>query len=429
MLKDALSRTLLLMRGDLRPDATDADMIAALTCTRVVVRAGADAVATPSGQSAVVATALTLARSGHEVWVDCPDAELLGPQPPLAPGALLASLAETGSDLLPGRSIQIGRPAAGDLAIAIGTIPASDETRTLHFDADDWSVEFGPEPTSGWSGGDWPLGALAIAPLAGAEAFKTAMRKLASHALSPSYYAQLHAPTERAQFALAPSDTPTTPDLPPFDIVSGGAIANAALFALLRLPGASGRGRVLDHDESAMSNLNRNALLRRSALGVPKVEDMAHLARGTGIAIEPVAARFEPGMPVAPTVLVGVDDIPSRWAVQASRPDWVGVGATDRYSVLVSSHAPPEPCSGCLHPAAPPPNDAPIPTCAFVSFLSGLFLAARWTRSVGGRPPRADEQQLFLNALRPETWAFGSLPIAPSPACPVGCAASMKRAA
>ena len=132
-------------------------------------------------------------------------------------------------------------------------------------------------------------------------------------------------------------------------------------------------------------------------------------------------------MSLATTVLVGVDDMPSRWAVQVSDPPWRGVGATERYSVMGSSHVAGEPSLGCLHPVAPPATDAPFPTWAFVS-LSGLLLAAKWLRSLlGGIQP--SEQQMFLNALCPETWDLGRAPIAATSACPVGCAASCDRRA
>ena len=425
MLEDVLSRTLLLMRGDLVAEVTDDVLVAALTGVSVVIAADAQACATRSGQSAIVATALTVARSGHEVWLDCPDVPLVGHQPPLRGTNLREAILEAGDDLLPGRRISSGRPDNCDLAVVLGRVLVPVAGRILRFDADDWSMRLGGVP-AGWSGGAWPVGALAIAPLAAAEAFKHAMRSLATSAASPGYFDLLYAPADEVRFEMAPAGTPHVAQLPDFDIVSGGAIANALLFALLRVPGLVGHGRVLDDDLSALSNLNRNALLRRSAAGVHKVVDLAVLSRASGVTLASEPLRFEAGMALAPTVLVGVDDIPSRWAVQSTGPVWTGVGATDRFSVLVSSHGPGQPCSGCLHPVAPPPSDAPIPTCAFVSFLSGLLLAARWLGELGGFRP---EQQTFLNALRPEGWEWATMPLAPAERCPVGCDASVTRKA
>jgi hypothetical protein len=148
------------------------------------------------------------------------------------------------------------------------------------------------------------------------------MRRLANHARARDYFDELYAETADATFALAPENTPKTISLPHFDLVSGGAIANAALFALARLPGVVGGGRVLDNDVSALSKLNRNALLVRSALEIAKVTDLARRAKG--IAIDPEPVSYVMGTPLAPIVLVGVDDIPSRWAVQAAAPYWRG---------------------------------------------------------------------------------------------------------
>lgn len=73
--------------------------------------------------------------------------------------------------------------------------------------------------------------------------------------------------------------------------------------------------------------------------------------------------------------------------------------------------------------------DGPIPTAAFVSLLSGLLLIARWQRALGAAGETLANQQTFVNALRPEGWSFGSMPVAPIVNCPVGCKASITRRA
>lgn len=425
-LNEALSRTLLLMRTDLDASVPDGALVDALTSVRVVLHAGADAMATHSGQTALVTAALTMARSGHEVWIDGADVDTIGAQPPLEPGSLIDAIVAVGQDLLPGCSIARGAPPNTDLAVTIGTVATSiGSTRRIAIDAGDWWGRIAPQ-SAGWSGLDWPLGGICAGVLVASEAFRIAMRRLANHARARDYFDELYAETADATFALAPENTPKTISLPHFDLVSGGAIANAALFALARLPGVVGSGRVLDDDVSALSNLNRNALLVRSALEIAKVTDLARRAKG--IAIDPEPVRYVMGMPVAPIVLVGVDDIPSRWAVQAAAPYWLGVGATEGFAVLVSSHTPGQACVGCLHPAAASPT-GPIPTAAFVSLLSGLLLVARWLRSLGLEGPALADQQAFINALRPEGWTYGAMPIAPNSNCPVGCAASTTRTA
>lgn len=75
--------------------------------------------------------------------------------------------------------------------------------------------------------------------------------------------------------------------------------------------------------------------------------------------------------PLAPRVCVGVDDIPSRWAVQREWPNWLCVGATSHLEVRVSAHVAPGPCAGCAHPED---EELPgeIPTISFVSYWAGL---------------------------------------------------------
>jgi len=109
-------------------------------------------------------------------------------------------------------------------------------------------------------------------------------------------------------------------------------------------------------------------------------------------------------------------------------PPWLGIGATEGFSVLVSSHAVEQACAGCLHPVAAAPM-GPIPTAAFVSLLSGLLLAVRWLRTFGPEGLALRDQQQFLNALRPEGWSFGAMPLLGNRGCPVRCAPSQMRGA
>jgi hypothetical protein len=49
--------------------------------------------------------------------------------------------------------------------------------------------------------------------------------------------------------------------------------------------------------------------------------------------------------PLAPSVVVGVDDIKSRWLVQSFQPEWLVVGATAHFLVIVSEHMKDMPCA------------------------------------------------------------------------------------
>jgi hypothetical protein len=423
MLAEALKRTLLLMRTDLVEGVPDDELLAALTRTTIVLSAADDVLSTHSGQSAIVAAATLMLRTGHEVFLDFADVPLLGPQPPLRAGTgLFQALIDCGDDLLPGRAFQHGQPAGvADLSIAFGNARPTPAKLALAVSATDWSAVVSADARCGWTAKDWPLGGLACGAFAAGEAFKAAMRKLRHRAATPLFDDWYEACADTT-IELAPAQSEQTADIGAFDMISGGAIANGALFALLRLPAVTGACRVIDDDVSAISNLNRNALLRRSQLDLAKVEDLASYSNG--LAVEGIPVRFETGVAdfrLAHTVLLGVDHIPSRWAVQRTSPAWLGVGATDRYTVQVSRHDPAEPCAGCAYPYGNDPG-GDIPTVAFVSFWAGLLLAAELLSRRSRSDGEATSQRLFC-ALRPESFGSSRLPIAFHPECPLRCSA------
>jgi hypothetical protein len=128
-------------------------------------------------------------------------------------------------------------------------------------------------------------------------------------------------------------------------------------------------------------------------------------ALGGGIVLEPVDKRYEAGLniePLAPSVVVGVDDIPTRWAVQRAAPDWLVVGATTHWSAMASVHEPGLACAQCLHPTDDP-DDRPIPTQACVSFWAGLHVAAYLVRRSAQASIALAEQHIYVTPFRPET--------------------------
>lgn len=126
---------------------------------------------------------------------------------------------------------------------------------------------------------------------------------------------------------------------------------------------------------------------------------------------------------LGPTVLVGVDDIPSRWTVQRAAPGWVSVGATSHGFVMVSGHEPNAACAGCAHPRDES-LEGQIPTISFVSFWGGLLQA---------RALLAHAAKVAMPAVN-VAWPFGlfgsrglqAFPLQPAATCPVGCTASRR---
>jgi hypothetical protein len=171
-------------------------------------------------------------------------------------------------------------------------------------------------------------------------------------------------------------------------------------------------------------------MLTLDDLNVEKVKALADTAP-TGWAIEAVPLRLDAATigaakPLAPQVLVGVDDIPSRWLIQRHAPDWLCVAGSSHFEVVVSEHVPGAPCAGCMHPQDEPGNDL-IPTAAFVSLLAGVLQAHRLVRHTVGTAPD----------LPVVAWALGldgehgilTIGLSPRTDCPVQCPASALRAA
>jgi hypothetical protein len=406
--REALDRTLRLMRDEVPETVSDVELLAALTGTRVALIADQANISSHAAQTAFVTAAILMARSGHRVHLICPAIAMIGPQPPLGQGDLLSELVRVGADLIPGIEFDT-RPPTGevDVAIALGNSGvAVKASRLIRMNASPWAGRISTEAAA-WDAEWWPLGAMVAATLAATEVFKVAVRKFAAVSQNPNRMQSVFGPIITFTYALAPEGTPYPRDLGALDCISGGAIITAVLFALGRLPGVNGRVRIVEPDEAEITNLNRYMLLLRSHLHERKVHDIARVFAASDLIIQPVPKRYEDAelphlLPLAPTVLVGVDDIPTRWRVQRAAPKWLAVGATTHWSAMASFHDMRSGCAECLHPSDDP-TDAPIPTVAFVSFWAGLLTAAYLVRHATGIETPLDEQHVYLTALRPDT--------------------------
>lgn len=429
-----LDRTLRLMRDDPVGDLSDEVLLEALISTRAVLVADGPTLQSHSARVAFATTAQLAARSGARVYLVAPDVNLNTPMAPLRFPRLVESLVDLGADLIPGCAIEVGAtPGAVDVAVIFGGTKWDGAAGlTFRLTASRWSGWISADgPIPSWTSTAWPLGGLAAAGLAAAEVFKCSMRKLGRLARNPELHAEQFAPVRTAHFPLAPESIGDVGDLGAFDVVSAGAIAQGALFSVFQIPGVRGAFRLIEPERADTSNMNRYPLLRRSHIGSFKANDVAELAP-VGLRATPITDRFDSDLagslaPLAPRVLVGVDDIPSRWSVQASWPAWLGVGATSHYCAMVSHHVPDLPCAGCLHPRDES-LAAPIPTAAFVSFWAGLMLAARFVISVAGSEPPAAKQQVYLPTLRLDAGAWSS-PVAFRPNCRLACGVHRRRAA
>jgi hypothetical protein len=191
------------------------------------------------------------------------------------------------------------------------------------------------------------------------------------------------------------------------------------------LPDLSGYARVIEPDTADLSNTNRYALLLRSTSSSPKADHLAQLFAGSGLEIDGLSRRYDSSaraaLRLAPAVLVGVDDIPTRWEVQRARPEWLAVGATTHWGAMASFHEAGLGCAECAHPYDDP-GAGPIPTVAFVSFWAGLLIASYYLKHMAGKAAAVDEQQVFLTAFRAETAVRSIVPFR------VGCASCSTKA-
>ena len=446
--REALDRTMRLMRDDLTPNVTDDALLAALLHSRVRLVADAATLVSPAAQTALVTTALLLLRTGTTVIIDAPNVELLAPQPPIQGNRLIDGLLEVGSDLIEGvtclaASDVIAASSADDVVVCFGDSAwkavAGMLIRVVAGGVHGRMLVTIPTEDSrtSWSGMSWdpalrvPLGAFVVAGLVAGEVYKRVMRSLAEWALSPANFNEFFAISQNASVSLDPANEVSVTaldglrDVGMIDAISGGAIIQSFLYVLCRLPSAHAIVRVIEPEIGEASNLNRYALLRRSTLGEPKARSLSEMSLGN-IHVIPKVARYDRYTPailggLSEAVVVGVDHIPTRWAAQEAQPRWLGIGATSHYSAMSSEHSSETPCAWCLHPADTE-DFGPIPTVAFVSHWVGLLLAWRFIRHRLNLRLALTMQYDYLSPLRADqNSALWRSPIAPRDDCPNGC--------
>jgi hypothetical protein len=427
---EQLSRTTLLFQTDLGI-ADPALVHRALIAPSILLVADAESINSFAGQVAISTAAMLMVRSGHSVAIDTPDAPLIGYQPPMEGRTFHEAIESVSDKLIDGVSIAIGRPLLPpEITFVFGGANLARDVRARRLVSvgwTDWSAELLQWPMQTHrTNSDWPIGAMGAAVLVAAEAAKIVGRSLALSSGSAPHFRELFAPCEIARLVLAPEATPRMTQLGSFDIISAGAVSNAFLYTLFRLPNATGNARTFDRDTSDHSNRNRNMLLLPDFVGQSKVGLFQHFS--LGIVIDPVPRHFSEAdlSDLADRVAVGVDDIPTRWTLAGARTSWMGVGATSHFESMASVHYPYSACAACLHPQDEV-QIGPTPTIAFSSFLAGLMLAADFLRDVAGAEASLASRYRYLTAL--QTANPWSSSVVPNSNCPAHCSASLLRAA
>lgn len=404
---DALDRTARLARGVLgRARLPITSVARALTDVRVTLVADEANLASHSGQTAVVVLAQLLLASGARLRLRMPEAKLIGPQPPVKGVLLRQGLLDLAADLIPGMSATLGEASPGDLVFVFGDSRWSGDAALAWRVSGTASCGALARVNAGalrWTG-SWPLGAMTSAAIAAAEPWKFAMRRIAGAFQNEIAVPELIAPTFEATV-----DAGRDPDrhdgvsLGILDVVSGGAITSAMIHTLLRVPNISGSIRLWERDRVDISNLNRYLLARLSQVGQPKGTLLARQCDGT-LAVEVMPIMLSPNTlltygPLRRVVVVGTDRVRPRWLAQTTMPDWLGIGATSDFTIMVSQHLAGSGCAWCLHSQEDKAVQK-IPTAAFVSYWAGLALATALLMSSSGMRVGADQEALTLWPLR-----------------------------
>jgi hypothetical protein len=425
---EQLDRTILLCRDHVLDELSNEEICSNFLSFRVLCVSDLRNLSSHSGQTALVTLVSMLNRMGMQVGLAIPDVPIINPQPPVSGASMLQVLTASSEAFISGATVCKASGFRPDLVFALGNTDfAKGSAPCWRLSGSEWCGALtidGVRETPPWTA-DWSIGSMVSAALASSEAFKFVMRLLPFRNQADQVFFEM-SPVCNWDFGLIPVPDKEI-DLGHVDLISAGAICQAVLYALLRLPRVRLSGRIFDDDITAPSNLNRNLLSTVADIGSSKVQIVAQRC-GTQLQLDPVRSRFlDDGRygELADRVLVGVDDIPSRWGVQRKAPHWLAISGTSHFNVSSSAHEPETPCSGCLHPVDDNAAPGPIPTVSFVSFWAGLVMAVRLVREAIGLPYPVGQQHLWLTPLRMDLRnAAMWYPVAAIRHCPARCHAS-----
>jgi len=423
-----LNRTILLCRDYVSAVVSDDCICQSLQSVRVLCVADAANLSSHSGQSCLTTLVSLLSRIGMQLTLRIPEISMIRRQPPFRGTRLRDSLLASSSNLVVGATVQEETSKLEpDLVFVLGDSAIEERScPTWRLSGSEWqgAITQAAARAPQWTV-EWPIGAMTSAVLAAGEAFKYVMRRFPLRSKDDRVFFE---PSSDSKWNFGSITLPARKlELGEVDIVSAGAISQAALYVLLRLPQLRMAGRIFDDDTTSLTNLNRNMLTLVGDAGSEKVQLVTDRC-APEIHLTPKYQRFSAESPdgrqMAPYVLVGVDDIPSRWQVQRCTSGSLVVSGTSHFGISSSCHGPGEPCCGCLHPMDDLGGPTAIPTVSFISFWAGLAMAVRLIRRAVGASYSLDRQHLWLTPLRMDqphaaVWS----PVAPRKDCPVQCLA------
>jgi hypothetical protein len=402
-----------------------------LRAHRVRLVADRRVAASTAGQELLLTATLLIRRMGIAVEVDAVDAPLIATGPPFVGVGLHQALRSVADQLLPGTEFRLGASEeAADVEFLLGSSEAvGSAVRLFRVGVCGSRAAVAAASADLEIEEDARVAALAAAGLVAAQAFRSFTAQLAAELdvqIAKDFSFEEHCELEIAEILGIELDAFHGSVLGGIDFISAGAITNASLYTLFRI-GAQLDGRAIERKDLDPPDLNRYLLALARHLDLPKVDILAEASTGD-IRLEGRALLYnertrEQLQPLANTVAVGVDHVPSRWLVQSEEPGLLVVGATEGFEAYASYHRPEMACAGCLHPTAPPDEATRVvATISFVSFFAGFFQALLLAALANGHEPKGQViRALPFGFSRP---VVSCTPLAPNPDCPVVCSAS-----
>jgi hypothetical protein len=266
----------------------------------------------------------------------------------------------------------ISRPRKHTVVLVVGNRTSPTESRPIYLGSKDWVAKLSTHKPLGSGNSSNPFGAAAAACFGAANVFRTIFADQLPNgkrddAINFSLLSLRH------DEELAASSPIPEIELAESCIAGAGAIGNAFIWVLSRVPSLRGTLDIVDHETVELSNLQRYILTNHTDVGKPKVElAKAALVRD---GFEPRAHQMRWSQYIGQStdfavkrLLAAVDSAEDRIAMQASLPEWICNAWTQSQDLGVSRHGflGKDACLMCLYlPTNKQPDEDEIITTAF----------------------------------------------------------------
>lgn len=310
---------------------------------------------------------------------------------------------------------------AATVCLAVGSSSGPADLPVTYMGSDGWIVGVSPNTPVGSGNSGNPLGACAAACFGAADVFRTVFSDQLQNMTSDAGWR-----SSLLDLGLDGDGLPN-PDLQAVDIgeshlVGVGAIGNAFVWALARMPFLRGTLHLVDHEEVDTTNPQRYVLTDLTDVGASKVDIARQALADTHLTVYPHPLTWGQYLHQRADwnlerVAVALDTPEDRCAVQAALPRWIANAWTQPEDLGVSRHAfiDDQACLMCLYmPDKARPNmDEEIASALRLPadvkreirslLVNGNAVGPEWTErvaSANGLPPKAlaDFQGLPMHA-------------------------------